>query len=71
MAMKKFKYVDIKTLYEWLEFKVYPLITFPCNWKTYIEYIQGSSGFVGLAIPKQYTVYHILVPGDMSVPVPQ
>jgi len=49
IAMKKFEYVDINTLYEWPELEVSPLITFLCknNWKTYIKYIDGSSGFSG------------------------
>jgi len=52
MIMKKFKYLDITTLYEWTEFKVSPLITFPCKniWKTNIEYIEGSLGFSGFFI---------------------
>jgi len=47
MVMKKFEYVDVNTLYEWIEFEVSELVTFPCknNWKTNIEYIEGSSGF--------------------------
>jgi len=53
MAMKNLKYVDINTLYKWAEFEVSPLITFPCknNWKTNIEYIEGSSDFSGWPVP--------------------
>jgi len=49
MAMKKFKYVDINTLYEWPEFEVCPLIIFPSknNWKTNIEFIEGCSRAFG------------------------